>query len=291
MIPIDDRDGFIWMDGTLHPWRAVSIHVLTHGMHYGGCVFEGERAYDGRVFKLREHTKRLFRSADLLGMQVPYTMDEIDAATAETLAANKLTDAYIRPVIWRGSKKMGLAPDPADIRVAIACWSWGKYLQPKDGPGTGLSLKTSRWRRMDPQSFPVEAKAAGVYAVGILAQAEAAQAGFDDALMLDLQGNVAEATVANLFAVFDGVLKTPKPGGFLNGITRQTVIALARDKGITVEECVMTPAEFVKADEMFLTGTAAEIESIGRIDDHKIPLGPMTKQLQEAYSALVRRKG
>ncbi len=291
MQAFDDRDGFIWMDGELLPWREVKLHILTHGLHYGGSVFEGERAYDGEIFKLRAHSERLVRSAELIGMPLPYDADAIDAATKETVEANKLTDCYIRPFAWRGSKKMGLAADPSDVHVAVACWPWPKYLQPKAGPGTGMTLQTSTWRRMDPRSFPVQSKSAGIYAVGTMAKQNADAAGFDDALVLDVNGKVAEASAANLFAVYDGVLKTPRPDSFLNGLTRQTVIELAQEMGITVEECVITPEELLKADEIFLTGTAAEIEDVSRIDSHTIPHGgPVTKRMQQAYSDLVHSK-
>ncbi|MCB9989337.1 MAG: branched-chain amino acid aminotransferase [Rhodospirillales bacterium] len=289
MLPYDDRDGFIWMDGEMRPWREAKMHTLTHGMHYGGCVFEGLRAYDGKIFKLREHTERLIQSAKLICIKTPFSVEQIEQATIDTVKANDLTDCYIRPFVWRGSKIMGLAADQSDVHVAIAAWYWPSYLKPKEGDVEGVSLKTSTWRRMDPRSFPLQSKAAGIYAVGTMAKEEATAAGFDDALMLDLNGNVAEASAANLFAVYNGVIKTPKPDCFLNGITRQTVLGLAKKLDIPTQETTITPEELVKADEIFLTGTAAEIVAARQIDNHKIQAtGPITKQLQDAYQALVR---
>lgn len=290
MLPYDDRDGFIWMDGQLLPWREAKMHVLTHGMHYGGCVFEGERAYEGKIFKLREHTERLIRSAELIAIKCPYSVEELMKATEDTIKANELNDCYIRPFVWRGAKKMGLAADQSDVHIAIAAWTWPSYLQPKDGEAEGVSLITSKWRRMDPRTYPVQSKAAGIYAVGTLAKEEATAAGYDDALMLDLSGNVAETSAANLFTIYNGVIKTPPPESFLNGITRQTVIELAKAAGLPVEVTTITPEELVKADEIFVTGTAAEIVAIRKIDSHNIPAtGPITRQLQEAYQKRVRQ--
>jgi len=287
----DDRDGYIWLDNEMQEWREANVHVLTHGLHYGGSVFEGERVYDGEIFKLREHTERLIKSAAFLDMVVPYTVDELMDASREVVEANNIVNGYVRPLAWRGPEAMGIAAQACKIHVAIACWEWPKYFFPKGGEGVGLALKTSQWRRCDPRTMPVQAKAAGIYAVGTMAKHEADRAGYDDALMLDVHGRVAESSGANLFVVKDGAIKTPVPECFLNGITRQTVIGLAREMGYSVEEGIIMPDDLKSVDEIFLTGTAAEIAAVSKIDEVvNIPIGPVTLKLQEAYHALVRRK-
>lgn len=285
LIPFDDRDGYIWMDGKMLPWRDARLHVLSHGLHYGGSVFEGERMYDGKIFKLAEHSDRLIESAAYLDFSVSFTAAEIAEATNEVAAANGLRDAYMRPIAWRGADQMGVSALLTRTRVAIACWEWPKYFA--GGEDTGISLVTSAWRRPHPQTMPVQSKACGLYMIGTMAKQAAERAGYHDALMLDYQGRVAEATGANIFLIKGGVIHTPPPECFLNGITRQTVMALARDLGYTVQETEVMPQDLPGFEEIFVTGTAAEITAIGKIDDHTYPVGPVTKRLQKAYTDLV----
>jgi len=283
ILPYDDRDGVIWMNGAMVPWREAKIHVLTHGLHYGSCVFEGERFYNGRVFKLTEHSERLVKSADLLGFTIPYSVAEIDAATRETVRAMGFADGYVRPVAWRGSEMMGVAAQNNRINLAIAVWEWGKYLP------DGVRLETSQWRRPSPECAPVAAKAAGLYMICTLSKHSAENRGNNDALMLDWRGQVAEATGANIFLIKDGRIHTPTPDCFLDGITRRTVIDLARARGFEVIERAIWPQELGDFAEVFLTGTAAEVTPVGRIDtlEYAAP-GPVTRVLMEDYSALVR---
>jgi branched-chain amino acid aminotransferase len=287
LIPFDDRDGYIWMDGKMLPWRDAKLHVLSHGLHYGGSVFEGERAYEGEVFKLREHSARLIKSAEYLDMKVPMTVEEVDNATREVLEANKVTEGYVRPVAWRGAEQLAISGQQTTIHVAFACWPWPKYFFPKGEDG-GIALRTSGWRRPDPRTAPVQSKAAGIYMISTISKHEAERAGFDDVLMLDYKGRVAESSGANLFMVKDGELFTPDPECFLNGITRQTVLQLAKDMGVKASVATIMPDELLKADEIFVTGTAAEITPVSRIDETKFKVGKTTKQFQEAYHALVR---
>lgn len=291
MLPYDDRDGFIWIDGQMKPWRKAQIHVLSHGLHYGGSVFEGERVYDGQIFKLKEHSDRLLTSGQFLDMPLPYTSAQIMDFSREVVAANKIDNGYVRPIAWRGPEMMGIAAQNCAVHMAIACWEWPKYFFPKSGEHAGLALRTSSWRRCDPRTMPVQAKCAGIYAIGTMVKHEADRAGYDDALMLDVHGRVAESSGANLFVVKDGAIKTPVPECFLNGITRQTVITLARELGYTVEEAHIMPDDLRSVDEIFLTGTAAEIAPVSKIDDVvNIPVGPVTERLKAAYADLVRRK-
>ncbi len=289
LIPFDDRDGFIWLDGEMVPWREAKIHVITHGLHYGSAIFEGERAYEGHIFKSVEHTNRLFRSAELLGMSIPFSADQINAAKNECLKVNKLTDAYLRPVAWRGSEQMGIAAQATKTHVAIACWEWPSYFSPELRE-KGISLMTSPWRKPAPDTAPCHAKAAGLYMINTLSKHQAENAGFIDALMLDYRGYAVEATGANLFRIKNGVIRTPKPDCFLNGITRQTVIDLARELGYTLEEDHITVEDLKQADEVFITGTAAEVTAIGKIDSVVYSVGPVTRALREAYENLVRGK-
>lgn len=286
--PYDDRDGWIWLDGEMLPWRDAKLHVLSHGLHYGGSVFEGERVYDGQVFKLREHSERLRTSAELLDFAVPMSVEEIEQATREVIEANKIIDGYVRPVAWRGPEMMAVSGQDCRTRVAFACWSWPKYFFPKGGEG--IALQTSKWRRPDPTTAPVQSKAAGNYAIGTMAKHAAERDGYDDVLMLDYRGYVAESSGSNFFLVKDGMLRTPIADTFLNGITRQTVIALARELGYTVDETRIMPDEVPQADEVFVTGTAAEIAPVGRIDETDFKFGPISRRLKEAYADLVRRK-
>lgn len=290
IVPFDDRDGYIWLDGKMLPWRDAKIHVLSHGLHYGGSVFEGERVYEGQVFKLREHSQRLIDSARMLDMHIPMSVEEIENASREVLEANKVTDGYLRPVAWRGSEEIAVSAKHTSTRVAFACWPWPKYFFPTGGEGKGIALKTSRWRRPDPATAPVQSKAAGNYAIGTMAKHEAIDAGYDDAFMLDYKGRVAESSGSNIFFVKDGALKTPVPEAFLNGLTRQTVIQMARDMGLSVEETTIMPDEIGAFEEVFVTGTAAEITPVGKIDSHEYEIGSLTKRIQDAYHALVRSK-
>ncbi|HSK40823.1 MAG TPA: branched-chain amino acid aminotransferase, partial [Arenibaculum sp.] len=280
-------DGVIWMDGALVPWREANVHVLTHGLHYGSCVFEGERVYNGRVFKLTEHSRRLVRSAELLGFSLPQTVEEIDEATRQVVRAMNIADGYVRPVAWRGSEMMGVSAQHNRIHVAIACWEWPSYFSP-EARMAGIRLQTSRWRRPAPDTAPTQSKAAGLYMICTLSKHEAEQAGCHDALMLDWRGRVAEATGANLFMARDGRLHTPTPDCFLDGITRRTVIALAQARGIEVVERPIMPGELADADEIFLTGTAAEVTPVGRIDDFAVTPGRICEQMIKDYDDLVR---
>lgn len=289
IVPYDDRDGVIWMDGALIPWRTAKVHVLSHGLHYASCVFEGERVYNGTVFKLTEHSARLARSAELLGFRLPYSVAEIDEATRLAVHASGLEDAYVRPLAWRGSEMMGVSAQATRIHVAIAVWYWGSYFD-AEARRRGIRLQTSRWRRPAPDTAPVQSKAAGLYMICTMSKHEAENAGCQDALMLDYRGQVAEATGANIFLAMDGKLHTPAPDCFLDGITRRTAIEIARQNGIEVIERAIRPEELAQATEIFLTGTAAEITPVGRIDDLTFTPGRMTQVIADAYSALCRSR-
>jgi len=286
LIPFDDRDGTIWLNGKTVPWREARIHVLTHGLHYASSVFEGERAYGGKIFKSLEHTRRLFRSAEILGMEIPFSVETIESAKAALVAENGVVNGYVRPVAWRGSEQMGVAAPATKTHIAIACWEWPTYFGAEKAQN-GISLKTSVWRKPAADTAPVHAKAAGLYMIGTMSKHAVEKDGFDDALMLDYRGRVAEATGANLFAVRDGALYTPIPDCFLNGITRQTVIALAQHFGIPVHETIIMPEDLPSFSEIFVTGTAAELTAVGRIDDLRYSVGPVTKKIQAAYADLV----
>lgn len=282
-----DRDGFIWMNGKIVPWRDANIHVLTHGLHYASSVFEGERAYNSKIFLMHEHSERLIRSADLIDMKMTMTADEIDAAKMEILTKNGLEDAYIRAIAWRGSEQMGISAQATKTHVAIACWAWPSYFG-AEAREKGISLMTSKWRAPMPDTATTASKASGLYATHTMAKHYAESKGFTDALMLDYRGLVAEATGANIFMVKDGKIKTPNPDCFLNGLTRQTVIKLAEKNNIPLEVGQITPEELKTADEIFVTGTAAEVTAIGKIDDTEFKVGAVTRQLREMYEALVR---
>ncbi|MHA7062516.1 branched-chain amino acid aminotransferase [Azospirillum argentinense] len=287
ILPFDDRDGVIWYDGALVPWRDANLHVLSHGLHYASCVFEGERVYNGTVFKLTEHSERLAASARILGFELPYSVAEIDAATNETVKAMGFTDAYVRPVAWRGSEMMGVAAQSSRIHVAIAVWQWPSYFSP-EAKMAGIKLTWSRWRRPAPDMAPTASKAAGLYMICTLSKHEAEAEGYQDALMLDYRGYLAEATGANLFLVMDGKIHTPKPDCFLDGITRRTVIDLAKARGIEVIERHIQPDELANTQEVFLTGTAAEVTPVGQIGDHRFTPGRVCETLVKDYDALVR---
>jgi branched-chain amino acid aminotransferase len=280
---MDDRDGVIWLNGKLVPWRDAKVHVLIHSLHYGNAVFEGCRIYNGKVFKLTEHSARLIRSAKMVAYDLPYTVEELDAATKLVVAENKLESGYVRPLAWRGAEVIGVSGKGTKIHVMIAAFPWGAYYEQK-----AIKLVTSRWKRPSPESSPAGSKAAGLYVICTLAKDEALDAGAQDALMLDYKGRLSEATGANLFLVINGELHTPTPETILNGITRQTVMELARNRGITVVEREIWPDELAKASEVFLTGTAVEVQPVGAIDGREYPVGPITQQLQADYAALVR---
>ena len=282
----DNRDGWIWLDGELVPWRDAQVHVLTHAFHYASSVFEGQRAYNGEIFKLREHTERLHRSAQLLGFEIPWSADAIDAACYDVLKANGWTNAYLRPLAWRGSESMGVAPGNTQPHLAIAAWEWGKYFG-EELAREGIRLDIAPWRRPAPYTAPTESKAAGLYMICTLSKQHAEQRGYNDALMFDWRGRVAEATGANVFFVRDGALHTPTPDCFLDGITRRTVMDLARKRGVDVEERAIWPEELETFEQMFLTGTAAEVTPVKSAGPWNFEVGELTLQLQKDYDDLV----
>ena len=289
VLPFDDRDGVIWFDGKLVPWRDAKLHVLSHGLHYASCVFEGERAYNGVIFEMTQHHVRLRQSAEILGFELPYSVAEIDAAAMEVLDANNIVDGYIRPVAWRGSEMMGISSQNARIHVALAAWEWPAYFAPELRE-KGIRMMFAPWRRPSPDSAPTKSKAAGLYMICTLSKHAAEAKGYHDCLMLDHRGQIAEATGANVFLVQDGKIHTPAPDCFLDGITRRTVIALARDRGIEVIERAIQPEELAKTSEVFLTGTAAEVTPVGEIDEYKFTVGQITQDIMDAYSDLVRNQ-
>jgi branched-chain amino acid aminotransferase len=288
LIPFDDRDGDIWLDNGLVPWREAKLHVLSHGLHYASCVFEGERVYEGEVFKLTEHSARLVHSAELLDMTLPWSVADLDAATRAVVAANNIVDGYVRPVIWRGSEMMAVSAQQAAPRLAIATWTWPSYFSP-EARLRGIRLAWAKWSRPAPNTAPTSAKAAGLYMICTLSKHAAERDGYQDALMLDYRGQIAEATGANVFFVIDGVLHTPTPDCFLDGITRRTVIDLARQHGYKLVERAIWPQELDTVQEVFLTGTAAEITPVSEIEGRQFTVGPVTRTLIDAYNALVRR--
>ncbi len=283
-----DRDGKIWFDGKMVDWRSANVHVLTHALHYAGAVFEGERVYGGQVFKLREHTQRLLDSAKTMGYSIPYTLEQLEAATMDVVRTQKIVDGYVRPIAWRGSEMMGVAAQKNSIHVAIAVWEWPSYFDP-EAKTKGIKLMMSRWKRPSPETAPVHAKASNLYAICTMGKHEAEQNGFHDALMLDWRGQVAEATGANFFMVKNGEIHTPKPDCFLDGITRRTVIDLAKARNIKVIERAIMPDELKSADEVFLTGTAAEVTAVGIIGELTFKVGPVTQMLADDYSKEVRK--
>ena len=284
-----DREGFIWFDGEIIPWKDAKVHVLTHGLHYASSVFEGERCYDGNIFLETEHSERFIRSAQLIDMEMPYTVAELNQAKHDILKANKLTNAYLRPVAWRGSEELGISAQKTKTHVAIAAWEWPSYFG-EEAREKGISLQTAQWRAPMPNTATTASKAAGLYATHTMSKHAAEAKGFTDALMLDYEGFVAECTGANLFMVKDGAIKTPTPDCFLDGLTRQTVIKLAAEHNIPLEVCKIKPEELLLADEVFVTGTAAEITAIGKIDDTVYTVGPITRKLRDTYESLVRQK-
>jgi branched-chain amino acid aminotransferase len=290
VVPYDQREGFIWLNGELVPWGDARVHVLTHGLHYASAVFEGMRAYDGQIFKLTEHNQRLHESAKLLDFEIPYSVAELDKAARDVLRANKLTGSdvhpYLRPIAWRGSEQMGVSAQLTKTNVAIAAWDWGSYFDPA-ARLKGLRLTFAQYRRPDPRTAPTKSKAAGLYMICTLEKHRAERAGYNDALMLDWRGQIAEATGANIFFVQNGVLHTPAPDCFLDGITRKTVIGLAKQRGLKVIERAIMPEELPEFSECFVTGTAAEVTSVSEIGPHKFALGDITRMLMDDYTALV----
>ena len=284
--PYDQRDGTIWMNGKLVPWKDAQVHVLTHGLHYGSGVFEGMRAYDGEIFKLTEHSQRLHESAKILDFDIPYSVAEIDKACREVVRANKLTDGYVRPIAWRGSEQMGVAAQATKVNLAIAAWDWGSYFDPA-ARAKGLRLTFGHYRRPDPRTAPAKSKATGLYMICTIEKHRAEREGYADALMLDWRGQVAEATGANVFFVKDGALHTPTPDCFLDGITRRTVIGLAKERGLQVVERAIMPEELADFSECFITGTAAEVTPVSEIGQYRFALGDITRMLMNDYAALV----
>ena len=285
--PYDKREGFIWMNGELLPWGDARVHLLTHALHYGSAVFEGERVYDGEIFKLTEHSQRLHQSAKGLDFEIPYSVAEIDKASREVVRANKLVDGYVRPIAWRGSEQMGVAAQATKINLAIAAWDWGSYFDPA-AREKGLRLAIGRYLRPDPRTAPAKSKATGLYMICTIEKHRAERAGYNDALMLDWRGQIAEATGANIFFVRDGVLHTPLPDCFLDGITRRTVIGLAKQRGLKVVERAIMPEEMAKFSECFISGTAAEVTPVSEIGPYTFKVGDITRNLMHDYEALVR---
>jgi branched-chain amino acid aminotransferase len=285
--PFDDRDGLIWFDGKLVPWRDAKVHVLTHALHYGSGVFEGERAYSGEIFKLSEHSQRLLDSAQALDFEIPYTVAEIDQACRDVVAANELVDCYIRPIAWRGSEQIGVSAQATKIHLAIAAWEWGSYF-PLAERLKGIRLTMAKYRRPDPATAPSKSKAAGLYMICTIEKHRAEHAGYADALMLDWRGRVAECTGANIFLIKDGVIHTPDPDCFLDGITRRTVIELAKKRGYEVVERPIMPEELGSFSEVFLTGTAAEVTPVSEIAEHRYQPGEISKTLLNDYMAYVQ---
>jgi branched-chain amino acid aminotransferase len=286
--PYDQRDGYIWMNGELISWRDARVHMLTHALHYGSAVFEGERVYDGEIFKLTEHSQRLHESAKGLDFEIPYSVADIDQASRDVVRANRLVDGYVRPLAWRGSEQMGVAAQATKINLAIAAWDWGSYFDPA-ARTKGLRLKIAHYRRPDPRTAPAKSKAAGLYMICTIEKHRAEREGYADALMLDWRGQIAESTGANIFFVKDGVLHTPLPDCFLDGITRRTVIGLAKQRGLKVIERAIMPEEMADFSECFITGTAAEVTPVSAIGPYRFTIGDITRNLMDDYSALVHQ--
>jgi branched-chain amino acid aminotransferase len=284
----DNREGKIWHNGKMLQWQDANLHVLSHGLHYGSTVFEGARAYNGKIFKLHEHTTRLFFSAKELGFEIPFTKEEVNQACQKVLKENKIVDGYLRPIAWRGSEMMGVSAQENRINLAVAAWPWPSYFSP-EARTKGIRLQIAKWKRPSPETAPVHAKACGLYMICTLAKHTAENDGFDDALMLDYRSLIAEATGANIFFVMgDGRLHTPTPDCFLDGITRRTIIDIARSRNIEVIERQIVPEELSKATEVFLTGTAAEVTPVGQIEDYKYTVGDISQWMMDDYDNAVR---
>ena len=289
-IPFDKRTGKIWFNGKAINWPDVKIHILSHGLHYASCVFEGERVYDGEIFKLEEHTKRLFYSASRLGFKIPYNQEDINIACKKIVDLQKVKNGYVRPVVWRGSEMMAISAQRTKIHVAIATWEWGSYFDP-NLKLKGIRLNISKWRRPAPNTIPWDTKASGLYMICTLSKHEAEKEGFTDSLMLDYQDNIAEATGANIFFKDDkGQLHTPIPDSFLDGITRRSIIEIAKSKNIKIFERKIKPEELSKFKGCFLTGTAAEVTPVSQINKYKFVVCDVIEDLSESYQSLVRKK-
>ncbi len=287
MAGYDDRDGKIWLDGQLVDWRQANVHILSHAMHYASSVFEGERAYGGKIFLSRDHSERLHFSGREIDMDIPWTVDEIEAAKYEVLAANGLTDAYVRAVAWRGAgEDMGVSSARNPVRLAVAAWSWGDYYG--DAKMKGAKLDIAKWKRPSPETAPVHAKAAGLYMICTTSKHIAEAKGCSDALFMDYRGYVAEATGANIFFVKDGEVHTPKPDCFLDGLTRRTVIGMLKERQVKVHERHIDPSEMEGFEQCWLTGTAAEVTPVGQIGDFSFDVGLLSREMVSAYEAKVR---
>ena len=290
MVPYDKRSGKIWYNNSLVDWNDVKLHVLSHGLHYASCVFEGERVYDGEIFKLEEHTSRFFYSANRMGFQIPYSEEEINLASKKIVSAQNVENGYVRPVAWRGSEMMAISAQQTKIHVAIATWEWGSYFDPKLKT-TGIKLNISKWKRPAPDTIPWDTKASGLYMICTLSKHEAEREGYTDSLMLDHEGNIAEATGANIFFKDkNGNLHTPIPDSFLDGITRREVIKIAKTKGIKVIERKINPDEMKDFVGCFLTGTAAEVTPVSEINEYKFETCEVITDLNKSYQSLVRKK-
>ena len=286
LLPFDDRDGWLWLDGSLVPWRDARLHVLSHGLHYASAVFEGERAYSGNIFRLRDHSRRLIESGRILSFEIPYSEDEIDAASNAVLKANGLTDGYVRPIAWRGSEQLAVSATGTSIHLAIGAWPWPSYFGAERMQG--IRVGQAEWRRPPPNTAPIKAKASGLYMIASLAKVKAEQEGYSDALLLDWRGLVAETTGANIFFVMNGELHTPIPDCFLDGITRRSVISLAKRNQMKVVERQIQESDLARATEVFLAGTAAEVTAVREIGPHRYTPGAITETLMKDYDSLVQ---
>jgi branched-chain amino acid aminotransferase len=289
LVPFDDRDGWIWLDGKFVAWREAKVHVLTHALHYASAVFEGMRMYGGEIFKLTEHIERLFKSAEILDFSIPFSVTQIEQACKEACVRNGLADCYLRPIAWRGSETIGVSAQNSTIHVAVAVWEWPSYFKP-DEKTRGIALTWAKYKRPSPETAPTASKAAGLYMICTISKHAAEREGFADAMMLDWRGYVAEATGANVFFVRDGVLHTPDPDCFLDGITRQAVIALAQEKGFEVVVRHILPEELATFSECFIVGTAAEVTPVARIGDYRFKPGNISLALMDDFARLVRRE-
>src|SRR4051794_14459338 len=289
LVPFDDRDGWIWLDGRFVPWREAKVHVLTHGLHYASAVFEGERMYGGEIWELTAHTERLFASAEILDFEIPFTVAQIDQACKDTCAKNGLTDCYVRPIAWRGSEMIGVSAQQTKIHVAIAVWEWPSYFDPAT-KAKGIRLTWAKYDRPAPNTIPTAAKAAGLYMICTISKHAAEKDGYADAMMVDYRGYIAEATGANVFFVKDGVLHTPTPDCILNGITRQTVIQIAKQRGIQVVERHIEKRELADFTECFIVGTAAEVTPVSEIGEFRFTPAALSLSLMDEYARLVRRE-
>tara|TARA_B110000438_G_C15708929_1_gene604416 strand:+ start:82 stop:960 length:879 start_codon:yes stop_codon:yes gene_type:complete len=289
-IPFDKRSGKIWYNGKFVNWPDAKIHILSHGLHYASCVFEGERVYGGKIFKLEEHTERLFHSASRLGFKIPYSKDSLNKACKDIVAVQKIINGYVRPVVWRGSEMMAISAQKTKIHVAIATWEWGSYFDP-NLKLKGIKLNISKWRRPAPNTIPWDTKASGLYMICTLSKHEAEKNGFTDSLMLDYQDNIAEATGANVFFKNNkGELHTPIPDSFLDGITRRSIIEIAKSKNIKIVERKIKPEELSNFTGCFLTGTAAEVTPVAQIEKYTFKVCDVIKDLSDSYHTLVRKK-